>query len=759
MAGMAWTLHPALFYEKYGTVLVQLWESGAFGTMFRPVRRLSKSIGDRITSLRLHGTVAAPPKAEPEAEVLTLTDESVATDDEALSRVNREPGDTSPEPSTSQQNELAFQGDIYTQMRRSRRQRERLLKIQKTREKFLEGASSSSGSRKQCHLNARRGSIMAFKKDKGFRKAAGGGTPLTDMEGVAPTRAVVIDVSSASPASEGSTEDDDDAAGTTAKPPRKKGLASPPPDVRVASESQTETASLASTAAADQAAVENTPPPKNLAEPLAAAKSPRKSALHKRKASRRASVASWHNADEQATKPAREKYPATTDSSSAVAGKARPPQADFASATSLLSTKEPITSDKRPAPPSPTERVAKKDKARRRKRRAGNHKKKARDKSSKTTPGSGAKSPTTLEDSYTGGDVDSGAVSEDKPRRKHEMAGTPSQDKARSRVARRPIASRESLLSTSATARSQAAEAARSDLSAHRQSSAGKGSRLGEKIIKQDSAVTPKTAPPHGLSKRTASKREERIAEAKPSVQTPVDAPRSSEAVGTSAVASREATGVHRRRAKKHRTSKSPARVAETPCGAATSARDAEPHRPSTVTPRPVSSDSAERVFDEVVAVHHHRRRSHSRPKQHAKEDGRRRHPRKTKGDRPVESTSPATGGEPRSAMLANVSADVGGGPSGVEVSTAATAPKGVVAESTTTVASAPSARCRVLPPTADVTMSGTDTMFSLGGERRPPTATTAVKGDDVTVHVDLTSRDRAAMFWPFGRRGRKKKK
>ncbi|KAK8762884.1 hypothetical protein V5799_034507 [Amblyomma americanum] len=127
MAGMAWTLHPALLYDKYGPVLIQLWDSGALSNLFRPVRRLSETIGDAITS---GFTSRAPPAtvAQPgeEASQLHVTDESVATDDEAWMRVNREPGDTSPEPSTSQQNELAFQGDLYTQMRRNRKQQERI---------------------------------------------------------------------------------------------------------------------------------------------------------------------------------------------------------------------------------------------------------------------------------------------------------------------------------------------------------------------------------------------------------------------------------------------------------------------------------------------------------------------------------------------------------------------------------------------------------------------------------------------------------
>ncbi|XP_070382644.1 pneumococcal serine-rich repeat protein-like [Dermacentor albipictus] len=823
MAGMAWTLHPALFYEKYGTVLVQLWESGAFGNMFRPVRTLSKSIGDRITSLRRQRSVAAPPKpiAEAEAEVLSLTDDSVATDDEALSRVNREPGDTSPEPSTSQQNELAFQGDIYTQMRRSRRQRERLQKIRETREKFLEAGSSSSGSefgRKRRGLHPRRGSIMAFKKDK--RKASGGGTPLTDMECAVPARAVVIDVSSGSPTSAESSEDEDDAAwsggerGSRIKPeelleendslqtfrdvcsPRKKGQASPPPNVREPTESQTaETASLASAAAKDQAAVGKTPPTKKLAEPFAAAKWPRKSALRKRKVSRRASVASSGSAGEKATKtaPGKPSSIAVTDSSSAVAGGASQPQAEFSSPTSLLLTEEPIASDKRPAPTSPAESVAKKDKAKRRKPKAGSHKKKARGKSAKTAHGPGEKSPSFPEEgSYTGGDVHSGAASEDKARRKHDTPGAPSKDKVRSRVARHPIASKEPSASTGATAPSQTAEAARRRKSARGHSQpatsvrapgelvdagfhqgskaipsatdaamvhvAGRGSHPDAKAIKRDSAAALKTAPLLRLEQWT-SEREERDAEARLSAQAPVGVPRSSEAVGTSAGASR-AVGVHKRHAKKHRTSKTVATAVDASSGAATSVKDVEPERPSPVSPQAVSSDSAERVSDEVVGVHHHhRRRSHGRSKRHA-EGVHRRHSRKTKEDLPVDSTQLATGSALPSATLANASADLGDRPSRVEGFAAAAPPrKDVDAESTTSVVSASSVRCRVMPPTADITLTGTDTGTSAGSERHPPRATTVVEGDDVTIHVDLSSRDRAAMFWPFGRRGDKKKK
>ncbi|KAL1474313.1 hypothetical protein MTO96_038075 [Rhipicephalus appendiculatus] len=148
-------------------------------------------------------------------------------------------------------------------MRRNRRQRERLQKIRETREKFLEGRSTSStGSefgRKRRGFQRHGSSILVSKKDKGFKKAAGGGTPLTDMEGVVPVRAVMIDVSG-SPGGSSSSEDEDVADKFGEKPgatiqadelleendslqafrdvrgTSKRGHRSPPPTVRAPSE-------------------------------------------------------------------------------------------------------------------------------------------------------------------------------------------------------------------------------------------------------------------------------------------------------------------------------------------------------------------------------------------------------------------------------------------------------------------------------------------------------------------------------------------
>ncbi|KAL1417755.1 hypothetical protein MTO96_026528 [Rhipicephalus appendiculatus] len=238
-----------------------------------------------------------------------------------------------------------------------------------------------------------------------------------------------------------------------------------------------------------------------------------------------------------------------------------------------------------------------------------------------------------------------------------------------------------------------------------------------------------KTATPPRVEVKQRRKTEERVAEAKPSASTQAGVAPSSEALGTSAVASGRASGVHKRRSKKHRTSKSLA-------GAAV-------------------ETSAERVFDEAVAVHghhhHHHRRRHSKSKKHAKKGDGKRHSRKTKKEPAVDSTTQATQGELPPASTTDVYAD--GGPSKVEGSDTAT-----TAFKEPSAVSAPSKPFYVLPPTADVTLTGTDTGQLLGGQRHQPRSSTVIRGDDVTVHVDLTSRERAAMFWPFGHRGHKKK-
>ncbi|KAH7932670.1 hypothetical protein HPB49_000590 [Dermacentor silvarum] len=195
MAGMAWTLHPALFYEKYGAVLVQLWDSGAMGTLFRPVRRLSKTIGDALAARR--SRAAEPDVQEEGASALQLTDETVPTIDEAQGRAYFVPGDTSSSLSSSEENELAFQGDVYTQMRRSRRQAERTKKIREARQQFLEGRSGSRSSKR--HRRHRRPShVVPSSVRQVLRRGLDGtGTPLTEIESAEEKpRVIIIDAAS-----------------------------------------------------------------------------------------------------------------------------------------------------------------------------------------------------------------------------------------------------------------------------------------------------------------------------------------------------------------------------------------------------------------------------------------------------------------------------------------------------------------------------------------------------------------------------------
>ncbi|KAH7985550.1 hypothetical protein HPB51_026802 [Rhipicephalus microplus] len=169
---------------------------------------------------------------------------------------------------------------------------------------------------------------------------------------------------------------------------------------------------------------------------------------------------------------------------------------------------------------------------------------------------------------------------------------------------------------------------------------------------------------------------------------------------------------------------------------------------------RAASTDNVDRVFDEAAAVHnhpHHRRQRRSKSKKHAKKGDGKRHSRNTKEDVAVASATVATGGE---LLPASTTDNYGyGGPFKVEGSDAATTPF-----KKPSLVAAPSQPFYALPPTADVTLTGTDTALLPGGQRHAPRLSTVINGDDVTVHLDLTSRDRAAMFWPFGRRGKKKR-
>ncbi|KAH6924677.1 hypothetical protein HPB50_021818 [Hyalomma asiaticum] len=217
MAGMAWTLHPALFYEKYGTVLVQLWDSGAIGTLFRPVRRLSRSIGDAIAARR-RGSAGAEPVVDVQEEpsMLQVTDESVPTSDEAQCRAYCIPGDTTSSPSSSEENELAFQGDVYTQMRRTRRQKERLKKIREARQQFLESSSSGSAKRRRSRRRRQSSFVPSKVRDMLRRDFDGTGTPLTEMEGPAEEpRVIIIDAPDVSSPASPPSELNEDAKGGT----------------------------------------------------------------------------------------------------------------------------------------------------------------------------------------------------------------------------------------------------------------------------------------------------------------------------------------------------------------------------------------------------------------------------------------------------------------------------------------------------------------------------------------------------------------
>ncbi|KAH7934654.1 hypothetical protein HPB51_028977 [Rhipicephalus microplus] len=268
---------------------------------------------------------------------------------------------------------------------------------------------------------------------------------------------------------------------------------------------------------------------------------------------------------------------------------------------------------------------------------------------------------------------------------------------------------------------------------------------------KVEDAVKTSTPPRAEVKQRSARKREERAAEAKPSESTQAVVGPSSVALEISAAASGRTSGVNKRRSKKHTTSKTPASAAvETSSGAPlASTKDVEPE-----STRATSPDNVDRVFDEAVAVHghtHHRRQRRSKSKKHAKKGDGKRHSRNTKEDVAVASATVVTGGE---LLPASTTDNYGyGGPFKVEGSDAATTPF-----KKPSLVAAPSQPFYALPPTADVTLTGTDTALLPGGQRHAPRLSTVINGDDVTVHLDLTSRDRAAMFWPFGRRGKKKR-
>ncbi|KAK8760948.1 hypothetical protein V5799_027784 [Amblyomma americanum] len=426
MAGMAWTLHPALFYDKYGPVLVQLWESGALGALFRPPG----------TDVELGGA---------EASELRITDASVATDDEAWTRVNREPGDTSPEPSTSQQNELAFQGDLYTQMRRNRRQQERIEKIRENRRKFLEGSHSSASSRKR-RVPGRGGSILASKKEKALHRKVGGvGTPLTDMEGVPRPRGVVIDAGGSSDSGESSEAEG--AGGAPAKRGgqllaqelradsdslkafrairggKKKGGVSPPPNFGRQSDTQTETGSLSSEMPQEVLSVGSPAAVPDQMTPTG--EPPKRSSLKTRKGSKpsvgpgqqEGSAVSILQSDKEAKmkalelqddKQARHKGSRSPTVASLEIGtsavKGSLPHGGVSVSTTMQSKDErPVSSEESSSMASPSGAVVKKEKVKKTKKKTRSHKKKGKHKS-KAAHGKGEETAVVHEDWYKAGE-------------------------------------------------------------------------------------------------------------------------------------------------------------------------------------------------------------------------------------------------------------------------------------------------------------------------------------------------------------------
>ncbi|KAM7306142.1 uncharacterized protein ISCGN_009883 [Ixodes scapularis] len=206
MAGIAWTLHPALFYEKYGSVLVQLWDSGALRNLFVPVRRLSTTIGSAVSSAVGSRLASAAPEDVDEraSSEFNLCPDTLPTEDAASHRANRELFESSAEPSTSQCNELAFQGDLYTIKRRQRKRKERLRLLRASRPKM--DTAGTSGPRRRRSII----SDTSKKKKTGHSWSKTIGTPLADLEGALPRhKAVTLSTSDMSRSSLDDKEDED----------------------------------------------------------------------------------------------------------------------------------------------------------------------------------------------------------------------------------------------------------------------------------------------------------------------------------------------------------------------------------------------------------------------------------------------------------------------------------------------------------------------------------------------------------------------
>ncbi|KAK8758432.1 hypothetical protein V5799_003943 [Amblyomma americanum] len=127
MAGTAWTLHPALLYEKYGTVLVQFWETAGLDAFFRPIRRLSTSLGGTLncsigalrsrksTAVGLHHCLL---------EIRSFSEHA------AITRADCSLSESSVAPSVSQANGLCLRSDMYAAKREERKQRKQPSRVQ-----------------------------------------------------------------------------------------------------------------------------------------------------------------------------------------------------------------------------------------------------------------------------------------------------------------------------------------------------------------------------------------------------------------------------------------------------------------------------------------------------------------------------------------------------------------------------------------------------------------------------------------------------
>ncbi|CAN7996500.1 unnamed protein product, partial [Ixodes hexagonus] len=161
MVGMAWTLHPALFYEKYDSVLVQFWDSGFLRTVSRLLSAsLSTEIGSGVGGSRQ--TNAEFDEGSSSASL--FSEGTPVTEDVALSTAVRDAVEMSEDPSTSQCNELAFQGDRYINCRRQKKKQKQLKGTREVRKK-----ATSPTSAKQ----RRRDSILAHKGEHSRQMTTG----------------------------------------------------------------------------------------------------------------------------------------------------------------------------------------------------------------------------------------------------------------------------------------------------------------------------------------------------------------------------------------------------------------------------------------------------------------------------------------------------------------------------------------------------------------------------------------------------------